>query len=70
MEKVKKVSEDMVVERVVTAVYLWKTWKHGNGEKREWLTSCMLLENVEVPFAHYLIGNKIWWDPTHALCSA
>jgi hypothetical protein len=29
----------------------------------------VLLEDVEVPFAHYLVENKIWWDPTHILCS-
>jgi hypothetical protein len=29
-----------------------------------------LLENVEVSFAHSLIENKIWRDPSHVLCSA
>jgi hypothetical protein len=35
----------------------------------DWV-SCSLLESVEVCFAHYLVENKIWWDPRHVLCSA
>jgi hypothetical protein len=51
-----------------TSVYLWRTWKHSNGDMKE--RSSVLLENVEVPFAHYLVENKIRQDPTHVLYSA
>jgi hypothetical protein len=39
-----------------------------DGEEQR-LLSCVSLENVEGPFAHYLVENKIWQDPTHVLCS-
>jgi hypothetical protein len=56
-------------------VYLWKTWKHSNGDEKEEVrvravVVGALLENVEVTFAHYLLENKIRRDPTHVLCSA
>jgi hypothetical protein len=41
-----------------------------NGEEKREGKEYWLLENVEVRFAHYLVENKIWQDPTHVLCSA
>jgi hypothetical protein len=40
---------------LVTAVYLWKTWKHSYGKdcsERGAVVVDELLENVEVPFVH------------------
>jgi hypothetical protein len=32
-------------------------------ERSRWYCLCFALGRIEAPLAHYLIENKIWWDP-------
>jgi hypothetical protein len=53
-----------VLWKRLIAGYLWKTWKHSEEDGEE-----VRVVIVEVPFAHYLVENKIWRHPSHVLYS-